>query len=71
MHRSWTQLGNRFSSGDTSDERKSGWAALEKRIYQMAHVVKLGDAGIKQASVAKVAGFKPFRSPRLWDVWFE
>ena len=40
-------------------------------LHEQALVVKLGDAGIKQAAVAKVAGFVPFRSPRFWDVWFE
>ena len=63
----WTQI----LSSDTFEQRKAGWVKLESMLHEQAMVVKLGDAGIKQAAVAKVAGFVPFRSPRLWDVWFE
>lgn len=54
----------------TFAERKAGWAKLEDRIHQQAYLIKLGDAGIKQATRANVENFKPFRSPRMWDVWF-
>jgi peptide/nickel transport system substrate-binding protein len=63
----WAQILN----SDTFPQRKAGWVKLEAMLHDQALVVKLGDAGIKQAAVAKVTGFVPFRSPRLWDVWFE
>ena len=63
----WAQILN----SDAFEQRKAGWVRLESILHDQAMVVKLGDAGIKQAAVAKVAGFVPFRSPRLWDVWFE
>ena len=63
----WAQILN----SDTFEQRKAGWVKLESMLHEQALAVKLGDAGIKQAAVAKVAGFVPFRSPRFWDVWFE
>ena len=63
----WTQILN----SDAFEQRKAGWVKLKSILHDQAMVVKLGDAGIKQAAVAKIAGFVPFRSPRLWDVWFE
>jgi peptide/nickel transport system substrate-binding protein len=63
----WAQI----LGSDSFEARKAGWAKLETMIHEQALVVKLGDAGIKQAASSKVAGFVPFRSPRLWDVWFE
>jgi peptide/nickel transport system substrate-binding protein len=63
----WAQI----LGSDSFEQRKAGWAKLEQTIHEQALVVKLGDAGIKQAAVAKLQGFVPFRSPRLWDVWFD
>ena len=63
----WSQILN----SDTFEQRKAGWVKLKSMVHEQALVVKLGDAGIKQAAVARVAGLVPYRSPRLWDVWFE
>ena len=61
----------RILNGETFEDRRSGWIAFERIVHERALVVKLGDAGIKQAAAKRVQGFVPFRSPRLWDVWFE
>lgn len=63
----WAQVLN----GDSFEERREGWVRFERMVHERALVVKLGDAGIKQAASRRVQGFVPFRSPRLWDVWFE
>jgi len=35
------------------------------------HAIKFGDLTKVQAARSQVKGFKPYRIPRLWGVWFE
>lgn len=52
-------------------KRKEIFAKIQQRMYDAAAVLKLGETGMMQASKAEVAGFKPFRFPRVYNVWLE
>lgn len=58
---------------ETEDEegRKEVFARIQERLYQFFGIVKLGETGLMQAARADVKGFKPFRFPRVYDVWLE
>jgi len=51
-------------------DRKAAFAAFQQRVIDQVYAIKLGDLGIYQATRANVANYKPFRIPRMWDVWF-
>ncbi len=53
-----------------SDEgRKEVFARIQQRLYEFFGIVKLGETGLMQATTANVEGFKPFRFPRVHDIW--
>jgi peptide/nickel transport system substrate-binding protein len=58
-------------AGKTEAERKATFTKIQTRLYELKAIIKLGDTGIAQATRANVKGFKPFRFPRLHDVWFQ
>ena len=58
-------------SGKTVEDRKATFAKIQTRLYQIFGIIKIGDAGIMQATRADVKGFKPFRFTRAYDVWKE
>ena len=41
----------------------------QERIYDQVHAIKFGDLTKVQAARANVKGFKPYRIPRMWNVW--
>lgn len=49
--------------------RQAVFARIQQRFYDIAAVIKLGENGLMQASSAAVEGFKPFRYPRVYDIW--
>ncbi len=53
------------------EDRKAAFADWQKQMLQEAYAIKVGDVGIFQATSAKVKNYKPYRIPRLWDVWVE
>ncbi|HET6519097.1 MAG TPA: hypothetical protein VFG47_04685, partial [Geminicoccaceae bacterium] len=53
------------------EDRVRAFADLQSRIYEVIPAIKLGDQGMAQAAQARVANFKPFRFPRMYNVWFE
>lgn len=55
----------------TFEERKAAFAKAQERIYDQVHAIKFGDLTKVQAARANVKGFKPYRIPRMWNVWFE
>ncbi len=57
--------------GKTVEERQAIFKKIQARMYSFFGVVKIGDTGRMQATRANVKGFKPFRFPRMYDVWFE
>ncbi|MBP0438380.1 ABC transporter substrate-binding protein [Tianweitania sediminis] len=58
-------------STDSVEGRKAVFAKIQERLYQFVGIIKLGETGLMQASRANVQGFKPFRFPRMYDVWLE
>jgi len=52
------------------EDRKAAVAEFQKRMYENVTAIKLGDFGITQAARSNVVNFKPYRVPRMWDVWF-
>jgi peptide/nickel transport system substrate-binding protein len=56
------------SSGQLADRQKA-MADIQRRMYDNVTAVKLGDFGIIQGARANVENFKPYRAPRMWDVW--
>ncbi|MFO1351689.1 MAG: ABC transporter substrate-binding protein [Gammaproteobacteria bacterium] len=60
-----------LNTGADLAARKQAFADFQKRLYEQFYAVKIGDVGIYQATRANVMNYKPYRIPRMWDVWFE
>lgn len=58
-------------SGSTVEARQATFKKIQTRLYEFFGVIKLGNTGLMQASRSNVKGFKPFRFPRMYNVWFE
>ncbi|WP_306119094.1 MULTISPECIES: ABC transporter substrate-binding protein [unclassified Roseitalea] len=58
-------------TGATVEERQAAFAELQSLIYDLVPQIKIGDVGRMQAGSASLKGFKPFRAPRVHDIWFE
>lgn len=58
-------------SGATFEERKATFGKFQERVYDQVLFLKFGDLIRKQAALANVKGFVPYRIPRLWNVWVE
>jgi peptide/nickel transport system substrate-binding protein len=50
--------------------RKEIFERIQARLYEMNGLIKIGETGIMQATRADVEGFRPFRFPRMYNVWF-
>jgi peptide/nickel transport system substrate-binding protein len=61
----------RLTTSPSLAERQKAFADFQKQMYDQAYAIKLGDAGIYQATRANVRGYSPYRIPRMWDVWLE
>ncbi|MEZ5593339.1 MAG: ABC transporter substrate-binding protein [Gammaproteobacteria bacterium] len=67
-------LENEYQVLNTSldlEVRKQAFANIQKRLYEKFYAIKVGDVGIYQATRSNVVNYKPYRIPRMWDVWFE
>ncbi len=64
-------LNQQLVGGATLAERKAAFERIQARLYAFHGIIKIGDAGLMQAARANVKGFKPFRFPRMYNVWFE
>lgn len=53
------------------EDRKAAFGDWQKQMLQEAYAIKVGDVGIYQATSAKLKNYKPYRIPRMWDVWLE
>lgn len=53
------------------EDRKAVFAKIQQRFYDISPVIKLGETGLMQASKAQVEGFRPFRFPRVYNVWLD
>ena len=52
-------------------DRQAAFGMFQKQMMEQAYAIKVGEVGIFQATRASVKGYKPYRIPRLWDVWVE
>jgi peptide/nickel transport system substrate-binding protein len=53
------------------ETRKAAYRDVEEMLHSRVYVIKLGDVGIMQPATARLQNFRPWRTPRMWDVWFE
>jgi peptide/nickel transport system substrate-binding protein len=60
-----------LNSALTLPERQAAFAKFQKQMTDEAFVLKVGEVGIFQATRANVKGYKPYRIPRMWDIWVE
>ncbi len=58
-------------SGTTFEARKATFGKFQERVYDQVLFLKFGDLIRKQAARSNVKGFKPYRIPRMWNVWLE
>lgn len=63
------ELYQELITGETVEARAETFKKISEQMYTYFGIVKVGDTGIMQASRADVEGFKPFRFPRVYDVW--
>jgi peptide/nickel transport system substrate-binding protein len=59
----------RLVSSPQLADRQKAMADIQRRMYDNVTSIKLGDFGIIQGARANVENFKPYRAPRMWDVW--
>ncbi len=52
-------------------ERQAAFGRFQKQMIEQAYVIKVGEVGIFQATRASVKNYKPYRIPRMWDIWVE
>lgn len=62
---------NRLITGATVEDRQQAFADIQTAVYDLVPQIKIGDVGRMQAGSASLKGFKPFRAPRLNDIWLE
>jgi peptide/nickel transport system substrate-binding protein len=55
----------------TAEGRQAAFAKMQKRTLEQGYVLPFGSLTKVQAVRATVKGFRPFRIPRLYNVWFE
>lgn len=60
-----------LTSGATVEARQETFKKIQARMYELFAVVKVGDSGLMQAARSNVKGFKPYRYPRVNDLWIE
>lgn len=60
-----------LTSGATVEARQETFKKIQARMYELFGIVKIGDAGLMQAARSNVKGFKPYRYPRVNDLWIE
>lgn len=64
----YDQLVSDIHGEPEAEKRHEIWEQIETHMGENAYMVMLGDRGMKIATDAKMEGFKPFYSMRLWDV---
>jgi len=71
MDPEWDRLYEELRTAPAGPGRKRAWEAVQRHIYDQVNVLKFGNTHVKQAALARVRGFVPYRATRLWNVWFE
>ncbi len=64
------QCNQRLASQLKLEDRKAAVKDFQNRVYDQAISIKVGEAGIVQATRANVMNYAPYRIPRMWDCWF-
>ena len=64
-------LFNSIAKGKTLDERKKAYAETEKYALENVLALPFGTLTKVQAVRSNVEGFKPFRIPRVSNVWIK
>jgi peptide/nickel transport system substrate-binding protein len=54
-----------------AEGRQTAFAKMQQRILDRAYVIPFGSITLIEAIRSNVKGFKPFRIPRVSNVWFE
>ena len=62
----WSDMNNL----STKEERRAGFGRMQQVMLEKAYVFPFGSLIKVQASRANVAGYIPFRIPRMSNVWF-
>jgi peptide/nickel transport system substrate-binding protein len=71
MDPKWDELYAKLLTEPTPEKRLAAWKDAQAYMYESAMVLKLGNTTVKQAARSNVHGFKPYRAPRMWDVWLD
>jgi peptide/nickel transport system substrate-binding protein len=66
-----SQLYKDLISGPSAEARKKVFVQFQQKAYEKAYAIKLGDVGQYVAVRSNLKGYKPYRMPRMWDVWYE
>jgi len=61
----------RLTTSAALPDRQRAFADFQKQMIDQAYVIKLGDVGIYQATRGNIKGYRPYRIPRMWDIWIE
>jgi peptide/nickel transport system substrate-binding protein len=64
------QAWNDMNNLPTKEERRAGFGRMQQVMLEKAYVFPFGSLTKVQASRANVAGYVPFRIPRMSNVWF-
>lgn len=67
MDAAWATV---MTTADQS-KRKQAVTRISELLWQDLGYVKLADYGLYQATSSKIVNYKPYRIPRMWDVWFK
>jgi peptide/nickel transport system substrate-binding protein len=67
MLAAWRQI----NAAAKFEDRMVGVRQVAELLWTQQWMIKIGDYGLWQGTRANLDGFKPFRAPRMWDVWFK
>jgi peptide/nickel transport system substrate-binding protein len=58
-------------NGPTADARKAAFARAQQRLFEQVYVIPFGSLTKVQAVRANVKNFRPYRIPRVSNVYFD
>ncbi len=64
-------LADEMEKNPSEEARREAGFKAQVRMNEQVLYIKCGDYGHSQVLANKVQGFTPFRTARLWNVWFE
>lgn len=64
-------LYDQLISSPEQEARKAVFSEIQRAIYDKVYAIKLGNLGQYVAVRSNLKGYKPYRMPRFWDVWYE